>query len=432
MPITVAALMTPAWLIKKLVPPDKATHIVVPGFIEQGVEQLTEHFSQTIVVGPRDCRDIPELFGDERKKRSFREHSIEIIAEINHAPRIELKEFLAVAARMIDDGADRIDVGCDPAQRFVLVGEYVKELVSMGVRVSIDTFDPWEAETAVDAGATLVLSVNSTNRQLAVDWDREVVAIPDTPTDLQSLDETIEFLSKKNVRMRLDPILEPIGTGLANSIVRYADVRKRYPQLPMMMGIGNLTELSDVDSAGVNLLLIGICQELGIQSVLTTEVINWARTSIKECDVARRLAFASVSEGIPPKNFSTDLVMLRDHRPGSTDVELMTNLAASITDNNYRLFASEAALHLVSRDLHLTSTDPFELFDQLLQRPISDNVDSGHAFYLGYELAKASIAQLLGKKYEQDQALDWGMLTRQEDLHRIKRTSRHRDRGQSS
>ena len=37
--------------------------------------------------------------------------------------------------------------------------------------------------------------------------------------------------------------------------------------------------------------------------------------------------------------------------------------------------------------------------------------DPAHAFYLGYELAKARTALTLGKHYRQDQALDWGFLT---------------------
>ena len=61
-----------------------------------------------------------------------------------------------------------------------------------------------------------------------------------------------------------------------------------------------------------------------------------------------------------------------------------------------------------------------------MQMDASSNVDAGHAFYLGYEMAKANIALQLGKQYEQDQALDWGYLTVEEDHHRIKRTSRHR------
>ena len=66
-----------------------------------------------------------------------------------------------------------------------------------------------------------------------------------------------------------------------------------------MMGVGNLTELTDVDSAGVNTLLIGFCQELAIGSVLTTAVINWARSSVREIDLARRLAYHAVRPADP-------------------------------------------------------------------------------------------------------------------------------------
>ncbi|HBB75748.1 MAG TPA: dihydropteroate synthase, partial [Planctomycetaceae bacterium] len=48
---------------------------------------------------------------------------------------------------------------------------------------------------------------------------------------------------------RLDPVLEPIGFGFAASLGRYLEVRRRHPAAEMMMGIGNLTELTDVDSA---------------------------------------------------------------------------------------------------------------------------------------------------------------------------------------
>ena len=51
-------------------------------------------------------------------------------------------------------------------------------------RLPIDTFDTWEAARATSQGASLVLSVNSTNRVAAVDWGVEVVAIPDAPNDV--------------------------------------------------------------------------------------------------------------------------------------------------------------------------------------------------------------------------------------------------------
>ena len=79
-----------------------------------------------------------------------------------------------------------------------------------------------------------------------------------------------------------------------------------------MMGVGNLTELTDVDSAGVNTLLVGFCQELAIRSVLTTAVINWARSSVREIDLARRLVYHAVTRQTLPKHLEPRLVMLRD------------------------------------------------------------------------------------------------------------------------
>ena len=436
MPITVAALMTPKWLVKKLAVPEQTTHVIVPGFCEPGLLELSQHIAAKndakVVVGPNDCRDMAELFGESKVPIQLNRYDIEIIAEINHAPRLSQEEFFGLAMELSRDGADRIDIGCDPTARFSKIGDYVRLLVEQQLAVSIDTFDPWEAETACDAGASLVLSVNSQNRESAKHWGAEVVVIPDTPTDLQSLDQTIEYLARHHVPMRLDPILEPIGSGLAASIARYCTVRQRYPELPMMMGIGNLTELSDVDSAGINLMLLGICQELRINSVLTTQVINWARSSVRECDQARRMVHAAVERGIPPKNLSDALVMLRDRKLSGFTEETLDQLSRAIKDNNYRLFAQNEQIHLVSRQLHLVDADPFRLFDRLLDETISDNVDRGHAFYLGYEMAKASIALTLGKQYEQDRALNWGLLTRDEDLHRIERTSRHRSERRTS
>ena len=64
----------------------------------------------------------------------------------------------------------------------------------------------------------------------------------------------------------------------------------------------------------------------------------------------------------------------------------------------------------MSAGLHLSGTDPFALLAQL-QATSPKNLDAAHAFYLGYELAKARTALTLGKDYRQDQSLDWGFLT---------------------
>jgi dihydropteroate synthase len=184
----------------------------------------------------------------------------------------------------------------------------------------------------------------------------------------------------------------------------------------MFMGIGNLTELTDVDSAGVNVLLLGICQELGIRSVLTTQVINWARTSVRECDLARRLVCYAVRQGVPPKHLEPRLVTLRDVQVQAYGHEELDRLAELIKDHNFRLFAEQGRLHVLSDRLHLQDADPFVLFEQLLARR-GATLDPSHAFYLGYEMAKAAIALTLGKEYRQDEALDWGYLTVDEARH---------------
>ena len=91
--------------------------------------------------------------------------------------------------------------------------------------------------------------------------------------------------------------------------------------------------------------------------------------------------------------------------------------AAQVKDRNYRIFAEEGLLHVISKGLHLTGADAFALFEEMQQRAA---LDPAHAFYLGYEMAKATTALTLGKNYTQDEALRWGFLTVPETSHRGK------------
>ncbi|HEX3871966.1 MAG TPA: DUF6513 domain-containing protein [Pirellulales bacterium] len=414
--ITVAALMTPEWIARKLRVPAEATRILVPGYCQGDLSPIAEITALPVERGPKDLRDLPEFFG-RKKVTDYGTFDIQILAEINHAPQLSLDTILAEAARFKAAGADVIDLGCNPGDAWSGVGEAVRALKDAGHRVSIDSLNPAEIAPAVRAGAELVLSVNSSNRDAALDWGCEVVAIPDVPENLEGLDETVDFLAKGGVRLRIDAILEPIGFGFARSLGRYLTVRDRYPDAEMMMGIGNLTELTDADSAAINVLLIGFCQELGIRSVLTTEVIGWARSSVRECDLARRLMYHAIKHRSLPKHVEPRLVMLRDARIHERGEEELERLARDIKDPNYRLFAEGGKLHLVTSGLHLSAIDPFDLFELLMRRD-ADRIDASHAFYLGYELAKATTALTLGKDYRQDQALDWGYLTKPEISHR--------------
>lgn len=265
------------------------------------------------------------------------------------------------------------------------------------------------------AGAELVLSVNATNRDAARDWGCEVVAMPDAAGSLDGLDATVEFLVAHGVPFRIDPILEPIGFGFAASLGRYLEVRRRYPDAEMLMGVGNLTELTDVDSAGINVLLLGLCQELGIRSVLTTQVINWCRSCVAELHRARRLVYHACTQRVLPKRLEPDLVMLRDPKLRRHGEQTIRELVDSVKDRNFRIVAEDGTLYLFNRDGLLRGADPFALFASAAGR---EAIDPSHAFYLGYEMAKAVTALTLGKNYTQDQALHWGLLTRPEQSHR--------------
>jgi dihydropteroate synthase len=422
LPITVAALLTTEWVGRRLQVPPATERVILPGYCRGELSAVAAPGHVRVERGPKDLRDLPEFFGDRSgRPANYGGHDIEIIAEINHAPSLPIDEILKVARRYRDSGADVIDIGCDPDGNWRGIGDVVRILRAEGARVSVDSFNGEEVEAALSAGAELVLSVNSTNRQQARRWHEqfgaEVVAIPDTPSDLDSLDATVAELMASEVRFRIDPIIEPIGFGFAASLGRFLEARRRFPDVEIMMGVGNLTELTDVDSAGVNVMLAGFCQELGIRSVLTTEVINWCRSAVRELDLARRLVYHAVRERVLPKHLEPDLIAFRDPRLYEVGAEGLAQLARDITDRNYRLFVERGEIHVINGDMYLRGTDPFDLFEEMQRRDAK--LDASHAFYLGYEMAKAVTALTLGKNYTQDQSLRWGFLTVPDAGHRF-------------
>ena len=407
--VQVAALLHTDLLLRRLQIESHVDRVILPGWCRGDLQVLEERFRKPFERGPKDLFDLPEFFGQGRRKQDeLTEYSIEIIAEINHATLMPVNEVVAECKDLAAVGANMIDVGCVPGESSVRVGELVAAIRDLGLRASIDSFDRQEVEQAVHEGAELVLSCNHSNLDWVSQLDTEVVAIPDRPDDLNSLDDIIEHLTKKGTSFRVDPIIEPIGMGFTASLQRYMSVRQRYPEVEMMMGTGNITELTEVDSAGVNMLLAAICEELRIHSVLTTQVINWCRTSVAELDVARRMVHYSVANQTIPKNLMTGLLTLRDARLVRQSPEALHSLAEALTDSNFRIYAEQGGLHLMNSEGHWSGGDVFQLFSRAMASQ-TKSVDASHAFYLGYELARAEISRQLGRNYTQDEPMDWGV-----------------------
>ena len=163
--------------------------------------------------------------------------------------------------------------------------------------------------------------------------------------------------------------------------------------------------------------------ELGVRSVLTTEVIPWARGAVREVDVARRLMHYAVTRHTIPKGVDDRLVTVKDPAILAFTQEELRALQAQITDPNFRIFADREGITVLNSERFVRATDPAriaELFAEL------DVAEATHAFYLGRELARASLAVALGKTYRQEGALSWGYLTPPDDAgaERVKLTQR--------
>ena len=98
------------------------------------------------------------------------------------------------------------------------------------------------------------------------------ILIPKPHGDLASLVRAAEAATAAKIPFIVDPILDPIHFGFAASLSRYIETRRRLPEAEIMMGTGNLTELTEADSSGVTALLLGLCSELFIRNVLVVQV----------------------------------------------------------------------------------------------------------------------------------------------------------------
>ena len=74
-------------------------------------------------------------------------------------------------------------------------------------------------------------------------------------------------------------------------------------------------------------------------------------------------------------------------------------------DRNFRIEAAEDGIHVYNRDGHHVA----ERCAVAVSQSSASRRDGAHAFYLGTELMKAEIAFRLGKRYAQDEPLDWGV-----------------------
>jgi dihydropteroate synthase-like protein len=401
--VKVAALMTGDMILRRLQAPLAADRVVIPGRCRSDVAALSAHFGTPFVRGPDDLKDLPEFFGRGRKQHDLSRHDVRIFAEIVDAPGLDVETIVARAAIHRAAGADVIDLGCLPDTRFPHLEESVQALRAEGHSVSVDSADADELRRGGRAGADFLLSLSETNLAIADEVASVPVLIPARHGDLDSLLRALEALDRRGRPWIADPILDPIHFGFTASLGRYAELRRRRPDAEILMGTGNLTELTDADTSGVTAVLMGIVSELHIRNVLVVQVSPHCRRAVHETDAARRLMYAAREDEALPSGIDASLLTVHDRKPFPSTPAEIAELAGQVRDDSFRVEVAEDGIHVYNRRGHHVGVEPYELFPALKVES-----DGSHAFYLGVELAKAQIAFQLGKRYVQDQLLGWG------------------------
>jgi len=401
--LQVAALMTADMVRRRVAAPVAADRIIVPGRCRGDLDSLSAHYGIPVERGPEELKDLPQFFNRKASPADLSRHDIAIFAEIVDSPQLDVEGICARARRHRAEGADVIDLGCLPATPFPHLEDAVRALKAEGFQVSVDSMNADELVRGGRAGADYLLSLSLDTLWVADEVASTPILVPRQPGDEESLYAAVEAMQARGRPFIADAILDPIPFGLLASLGRYERLRQRFAQAPILVGIGNLTELTEADTGGINAILIGIAVELHACAVLTTQVSGHARRAIREANVARRMMYAAREQRSLPKGLTDEMMSLHAREPYPDTPEEIAETASAIRDPNFRVQVSERGIHVYNRDGHHVEADPFALFPHLLLEQ-----DGNHAFYMGVELARAEIAWRLGKRYVQDRPLDWG------------------------
>jgi dihydropteroate synthase-like protein len=376
------------------------------------------------------------LIGDLAVGKDF---PMRVLAEIVDATLMDKKTIQQTAKRFVKAGADLIDIGMlagesqpDKAKRII---EWVKQVVN--VPISIDTLDPAEIDAAIQAGADLVLSGDEGNIEEIAPYAKKaaVVIIPTNqrqgyfPKKAQERVKYLEGIIAKAKKLGVsrclaDLILEP--TDILESFISYKEFATRNPDVPLFVGVSNVTELMDADSVGVNALLARLSQEVDASILLATEKSDKAKGTVSEEVAAAKMMFLANKRVSAPKDLGIDLLILKDKRVHEEPYDKKLEVGVRVVEESEKLQPAPldsvgmfkilidrtegvlAAIYYDSvqmdKPVNVVKGETADrVFVKILEMGLVSRLD--HAAYLGSELSKAEIALRTGKEYIQDKEL---------------------------
>jgi dihydropteroate synthase-like protein len=490
LPIPVASLLTPRYIAYELGKRGLKDFeaILVPGMVKGDVSSVEEATGIRTYKGPRHAADLPtvldafgrvqlsrsipacELLKEELQQKALKEleavevnhesllrragnmtiggltigrdFPMRVLAEIVDAPKRSDKEIMKEARYFVESGAHMVDVGMVAGKSQPGEAERAVEAVrkAVDVPISIDTIDPVEAESGVDAGAEMILSLDGGNVEEMARFASEVAVVV-IPTNhrlsyfpkasserVRALKQNIEDARRLGMKHVIaDPILDPVSMpGIVESIVTYHEFGDRNPDIPLLSGVGNLTEMMHADTVGVNALAAGIASELGVSILLTTEVADHTRGCVGELATASKMMFLAKRRASVPKGLGIDMLKVKEKKVRELPYNLEMERSVKVLETEsivrhrvrdprgyFRIMVDRVnekmvALHyqryrVEEPDVIVKGRSATDIYDKILEMGLVSLPE--HVAYLGYELGKAEVALKTGRSYVQDSPL---------------------------
>jgi dihydropteroate synthase-like protein len=451
--VDVAAFITPQMLLRQM--PRGYDLIMIPGAITADFREAELALGAKICLGPKHAADLGIVLHHLAREKielsrtvpacqllegTMREealHQVErletwagaplqiqgvkiggssrmkVLAEIVDATRYSQAQLVEKIRYYEEQGADMIDLGIplDAAPDQVKAAlQTAKKATTLPI--SIDTINPELILAGLQAGADLLLSLNAGNLPLV----GEAVAKAGTPAVIipgpgsNSMEENLLKAQDMGIVVIADPVLEPPLQGLASSMQRYLLFRQDHPDIPLFFGAGNVTELLDADTVGVNALLAAFGGETGASILFTPEFSAKATGSVHELALASRMMLLASKRRAPPKDLGLDLLILKEKRRLPEEAmpeEFMKAQEGHKYEpdgsGSFRIFLSSGMILAQNGPTTVAGRNARDILNTLIERKLVSRLD--HAGYLGRELERAQTALRLKRNYVQDEPL---------------------------
>ncbi|WP_405272288.1 dihydropteroate synthase-like protein [Methanobrevibacter sp.] len=465
---------------------DEIDMILVPGLIKKGTKEITKELGIPTFKGSTDGADLAmvlnlignidlsedkpadKLIEEEKRNEAFKfieefekdhetiakllekpnnilignlpvgeDFPMRVLSEIANAPFLSKEALINKCQYFVDSGADMIDIGMAAGEDFSdKIPDLIKTLRPIvGDRpLSIDTLNPKEIKVAAENGIDFVLSLdlgnNSEIKDLLIEKNIPAVLLPTnfsqgkSPKSPSERVEAMHQLIKdtEGLTYVADLILDPVNSSsIVESFIACHEFHKTN-KAPMFFGVGNVTELMDADSGGVNVLLAGIGMELGASILFTPEESGKTRGSVYELATASKMMFLAKNRKSIPKDLGINMVVFKDkHKRNDVIVNELDGVPEIKQERPLKFIRDKAgsfkitvdygttvsesriiATHFKKNkaDLVITGHTAKEIYEEIITKELVTRME--HAAYLGSELKKAEIAMVTGKDYVQD------------------------------